>query len=61
MNDSQYAMWRFMYWITKGNMTYEDIDHAVARGDLAPGAMPESAEASSSDDYGCAGESEGEQ
>jgi len=41
MNDVQYAMWRFMYYIKKDDMTYNDIDAAVARGDLIPGTMPE--------------------
>jgi len=35
-----YPMWRFMYW-TKANISYTEIDEAVARGDLTPGEMPD--------------------
>lgn len=35
-----YAMWRFLYWQARGDLTYAEIDAKVERGELKPGEMP---------------------
>ena len=40
MDDLSYVVWRFQYWLAKGDMSYEDIDCAVCEGTLIPGQMP---------------------
>ncbi len=39
-SDIAYPLWRFNYWVTKKNMTYDEIDRAVESGKLNPGDIP---------------------